>query len=110
MQTLNIHLPPGSTPAIKQQKLWCLPEPTFTPDTKSAKAFSGPGPLVGAGVLPPTEQDSFLFLKSRRALYVNDYVAHINGRQPLHPLEYEKRYQYSTLPYFHDILGIESSE
>ena len=38
--------------------------------------------------------------------YVDTYIAHVNGSSPLHPREYARRYQYSTLPYFNDILGI----
>ena len=38
--------------------------------------------------------------------YVNTYIKHINGTSPLHPRTFARKYQYSTLPYFHDILGI----
>lgn len=38
--------------------------------------------------------------------YVNTYIQHVNGTNPLHPREFNRRYLYSTLPYFHDILGI----
>lgn len=38
--------------------------------------------------------------------YIDGYVDHVNGVRPLHPREYERRYQFSTLPYFHDILGL----
>ena len=36
--------------------------------------------------------------------YISDYKKHILGTAELHPREYQRRYQYSTLPYFHDIL------
>lgn len=38
--------------------------------------------------------------------YIDDYAAHISGTRPLHPREYARRYQFSTLPYFHGILGL----
>lgn len=38
--------------------------------------------------------------------YVDDYVAHMTGNRILHYREFAKRYQYSTLQYFHDILRI----
>ena len=36
--------------------------------------------------------------------YINSYISHIDGSNVLHPKEYARRYQFSTLPYFHDIL------
>mgnify|MGYP006926051535 FL=1 len=38
--------------------------------------------------------------------YLEGYIQHVNGTKPLHPREYARRYQYSTLPYFHDIMGL----
>ena len=38
--------------------------------------------------------------------YIKVYIDHINGTKRLHPRQFVRRYQYSTLPYFHDILGI----
>lgn len=38
--------------------------------------------------------------------YIEKYVNHVNGTHPLHEREYARRYQYSTLPYFHDILRL----
>ena len=38
--------------------------------------------------------------------YVNAYVNHKNGTAPLHPREYARKYGFSTLPYFDDILGL----
>ena len=38
--------------------------------------------------------------------YVDTYINHINGTTPLHPREFSRKYQYSTLPYFHDIMEI----
>ena len=37
--------------------------------------------------------------------YVDTYINHINGTAPIHPRAVSRKYQYSTLPYFHDILG-----
>ena len=36
--------------------------------------------------------------------YVSTYIRHVTGISTLHPREYVRKYQYSTLPYFHDIL------
>lgn len=38
--------------------------------------------------------------------YVNTYINHINGTSPIHPCEFARKYQYSSLPYFHDVMGI----
>ena len=38
--------------------------------------------------------------------YLEDYIHHVDGSRPLHPREYMRRYQYSTLPYFHDVMKI----
>ena len=38
--------------------------------------------------------------------YVDAYIAHINGTAPLHPKQFARIYGYSTLVYFHDIMGI----
>lgn len=37
---------------------------------------------------------------------INAYVAHVIKSQVLHPREYARKYQFSTLPYFHNILNI----
>lgn len=38
--------------------------------------------------------------------FVEDYVKHISGVSLLHPMEFERRYSFSTLKYFHSELGI----
>ena len=38
--------------------------------------------------------------------YVNTYISHMNGTIPLHPKAFLRKYQYSTLAYFHDLLKI----
>ena len=38
--------------------------------------------------------------------YITTYVSHVDGTMPLHPKEYARKYRFSTLPYFHDILKI----
>lgn len=46
----------------------------------------------------------------REALgFVEDYVLHRKGIKILHPLEYERRYQFSPLKYFHRELGLEGN-
>lgn len=39
--------------------------------------------------------------------YIDVYINHINGNKPLHEKQFQRKYKYSTLPYFHDILEIE---
>lgn len=41
--------------------------------------------------------------------YVNDYILHLNGTQVLHNREFCRRYQFSTLKYFHQELGISTN-
>jgi len=36
--------------------------------------------------------------------YVDTYINHRKGVKMIHPREYERKYKYSTLPYFDDIL------
>ena len=36
--------------------------------------------------------------------YVNSYIAHKDGSSLLHPRDFERKYKYSTLPYFDSIL------
>lgn len=38
--------------------------------------------------------------------YVDTYINHINGTAHIHPKAFARKYQYSTLSYFHDIMGI----
>ena len=38
--------------------------------------------------------------------YVDTYINHVKGLVPMHPRAFARKYQYSTLPYFHDIMGI----
>ena len=38
--------------------------------------------------------------------YIHDYVEHINGRILLHIKQFDRKYKYSTLKYFHKELGI----
>ncbi|TCL61635.1 type III toxin-antitoxin system TenpIN family toxin [Allofournierella massiliensis] len=38
--------------------------------------------------------------------YVCTYMNHVTGKKTLHQREYTRKYGFSTLPYFHDILGI----
>lgn len=38
--------------------------------------------------------------------YISDYINHIIGSSPLHPKQFERKYKFSTLQYFHRELGI----
>lgn len=40
--------------------------------------------------------------------YLNNYINHINGTEVLDYHQYKRRYRFSTLQYFHDILKIPS--
>ena len=39
--------------------------------------------------------------------YIDDYIWHVTGVKPMHQRDFVRRYRYSTLPYFHDIMHIE---
>lgn len=39
--------------------------------------------------------------------YIDGYVNHCNGTKVLHHKEFDRRYRYSTLPYFHDLLKLD---
>ena len=39
--------------------------------------------------------------------YVRTYIDHVTGKKLLHPRQYARSYSFSTLPCFHDVLGIE---
>lgn len=38
--------------------------------------------------------------------YVNSYIDHVKGIKTMHNREFNRRYAYSTLPYFNDIMGL----
>lgn len=38
--------------------------------------------------------------------YISDYCAHVRGEKKLAERDFARRYKYSTLPYFHAILGL----
>ena len=45
-------------------------------------------------------------IKKEALDFVEDYVAHMKGRRKLHKREFERRYSFSPLKYFHNELGI----
>lgn len=45
-------------------------------------------------------------IKAEALQYVEEYVAHMNGINVLHKREFERRYGFSALPYFHKELQI----
>lgn len=45
-------------------------------------------------------------IKREALKYVEDYVAHMNKSNILHPAEFDRRYRFSTLYYFHEELGL----
>lgn len=38
--------------------------------------------------------------------YIDDYIRHITGVSVMNPMQYDRRYKYSTLPYFHVVMGL----
>lgn len=40
--------------------------------------------------------------------YIQAYIDHYNNISPLHPREFQRKYGYSTLKYFHEIIGIKN--
>lgn len=45
-------------------------------------------------------------IKAEALKYVEDYTAHMKGVRILHKKEFERRYGFSPLKYFHNELGI----
>ena len=45
-------------------------------------------------------------IASKACSYVDSYISHVRGTALLHPREFARRYRYSTLPYFHNVMGI----
>lgn len=46
-------------------------------------------------------------IKTEALEFVEDYVSHIQGTKMLHNREFDRRYGFSTLKYFHKELGID---
>ena len=40
--------------------------------------------------------------------YVDTYIGHISGAAPIHQRQFQRKYQFSTLKYFHDVLGLQT--
>lgn len=49
-------------------------------------------------------------IAAQATAYVDNYIAHINGTAPLHPKEYDRKYKYSTLKYYHKELELEQDK
>lgn len=49
---------------------------------------------------------NFNKIKRSALKFVDDYVDHMNGIKMLHPAEFKRRYQFTTLKYFHEQLGV----
>lgn len=47
-------------------------------------------------------------IASEASAYLDGYIAHITGSRSLHPREFDRRYRFSTLPYFHDVIGLDN--
>lgn len=45
-------------------------------------------------------------IKTGALKYVEDYIMHLNGERVLHSAEFKRRYQFSTLQYFHKELKV----
>ena len=45
-------------------------------------------------------------IKSEALRYVEDYVSYIENKREIHPMEFKRKYGFSTLRYFHKELGI----
>lgn len=45
-------------------------------------------------------------IKREALKFVEDYVNHMNGKVKLHPADFKRRYQFTTLKYFHNKLGV----
>ena len=52
-------------------------------------------------------QKHLLQIVNESVAYLEKYINHVTGKKMMHPREFVRNYQYSTLMYFHDVLGIE---
>lgn len=39
--------------------------------------------------------------------YLTTYINHVSGNAPIHPEEFSRKYKFSTLRYFHDIMELQ---
>lgn len=51
-------------------------------------------------------QKNLVQIVTAAVTYVEYYIGHQTGTTPLHSREFERRYRFSTLKYFHDIMKI----
>ena len=51
-------------------------------------------------------QKNLVQIVTESVAYIEGYVNHVAGTATMHPKQFARKYQYSTLPYFHDILNI----
>ncbi len=51
-------------------------------------------------------QKNLVRIVTEAVAYVDGYINHITGISPMHPRQFARKYQFSTLPYFHDIMNI----
>ena len=51
-------------------------------------------------------QKNLVRIITEAVTYVEDYIGHVTGTAPMHPRQFARKYQYSTLPYFHDIMNV----
>lgn len=51
-------------------------------------------------------QKSLARIVKEATTYIEDYIGHVTGTAPMHFRQFARKYQYSTLPYFHDIMNI----
>ncbi len=51
-------------------------------------------------------QKNLMRIVNEAVAYIDGYIGHITGTLPLHPRQFARKYQYSTLVYFHDIMKI----
>ena len=47
---------------------------------------------------------------SKAEKYINGYIEHKKGTKVMHPREYDRKYKFSTLPYFNDVLLLDNQK
>ena len=51
-------------------------------------------------------QKNLLQIVTESVAYLERYINHVTGKVLMHPREFARNYRYSTLLYFHNVLGI----
>ncbi len=104
--------------SIKHKNAFMFTRTIRSQKTKSGLDYSKIAVIKNSDYLdssasPVVDQDEYAEMMKKLSIiveeannYVNTYIKHVSGVALIHPKAFSRKYQYSTLSYFHDILGI----